>query len=53
MSFHPHQQKALVTLLIYVAIAAGVGSFFDLSNNGSGNSFKIFGETCSTYTTGC
>jgi two-component system phosphate regulon sensor histidine kinase PhoR len=31
MSFHPHQQKALVTLLIYVAIAAGVGSIFDLT----------------------
>lgn len=29
MSFHPHQQKALVTLLIYVAIAAGIGAIFN------------------------
>lgn len=31
MSFHPHQQKALVTFFIYVAIAAGIGSLFDLT----------------------
>lgn len=29
MSFHPHQQKELIILLIYVAIAAGVGSIFN------------------------
>ncbi|MEJ2140977.1 MAG: phosphate regulon sensor histidine kinase PhoR [Gammaproteobacteria bacterium] len=29
MSFHPHQQKALITLLVYVAIAAGIGALFN------------------------
>lgn len=29
MSLHPHQQRALVTLLIYVAIAASIGALFN------------------------